>query len=264
MIKINGKEIIFEQFPNGEVRLPMKDIRIPDNKIANILWKYKDDSDIIKLIFLTKELKDYAHQIHLTIAYMPYSRMDRTENTYAFTLRHTAFIINSLGFDSVRVIDPHSDVTCALLERSTSIYPLVEVIENMYENASNTILFFPDNGAQKKYSKMFRYIPYAYGIKERTFGTGEIEKLDVIGDVKDKDIIIVDDLCVYGGTFIKSAEALKAKGCGNISLVITHCELSIFDGKIPTSELIQRVITTNTIIDTGKDKVAVHNIEDLI
>ena len=147
MLKINGKEVIFESFPNGEVRLPTKDIRTTDNKVANILWKYKDDSDIIKLIFLTNELKDYAHQIHLTITYMPYSRMDRTEQIYTFTLRHTANIINSLGFDSVRVIDPHSDVTCALLERSTAKYPLIETIENMHENSTNAILFFPDNGA---------------------------------------------------------------------------------------------------------------------
>ena len=265
MLKINGKEVIFESFPNGEVRLPTKDIRTTDNKVANILWKYKDDSDIIKLIFLTNELKDYAHQIHLTITYMPYSRMDRTEQIYTFTLRHTANIINSLGFDSVRVIDPHSDVTCALLERSTAKYPLIETIENMHENSTNAILFFPDNGAQKKYSKMFKDIPYAYGIKERAFGTGVIEKLDVVGEVEGKDIIIVDDLCVYGGTFIKSAEVLKEKGCGKITLIVTHCELSIFDGKILSSSLIDRVVTTDSILNViPGGKILVLKLEDLI
>ncbi|MNH33582.1 ribose-phosphate pyrophosphokinase [compost metagenome] len=92
------------------------------------------------------------------------------------------------------------------------------------------------------------------GFKARDFQTGEIKSLDVVGQVDSSGFkaIIVDDLCSYGGTFMLSAERLKELGATHIYLLVGHCEKSIYKGKIPGSELIDKVYTTDSLLDKSE------------
>ena len=264
MIRVNNQEIVFEIFPNGETRIPLKSLLHKDNKMVTIDWKYESDADLMKLFFIKKELDNYSIRIDLLIRYMPYSRMDRGEGLYAFTLKHTSDFINSLEFNSVTVLDPHSEVTPALLNRCISKYPLANYIRTHY-CGGDFVFYYPDSGALKKYSKMFEGLgEYAYGVKTRDFATGKIDRLDIVGDVSGKQVIMIDDLCVYGGTFIKGATKLKEMGAKEITLIVTHCEKNIFSGEIPASSLIDQVFTTDSIIEKSEGKVTVFNIENLI
>ena len=57
----------------------------------------------------------------------------------------------------------------------------------------------------------------------------------------------MDDICSYGGTFHRAATALKEAGARKVYLYITHCENAIWRGKLPDSDLIEKVFTTNSI-----------------
>ena len=123
-------------------------------------------------------------------------------------------------------------------------------------------MFFPDAGAQKRYSKVKGY-KQLVGFKVRDFQTGEIRKLDIVGNVDKAGFkaIIVDDLCSYGGTFILSAERLREVGASEVYLLVGHCEKSIFQGKIPQSTLLDRVYTTDTMLDeSNTDKIHIYKI----
>ena len=71
--------------------------------------------------------------------------------------------------------------------------------------------------------------------------------------VKDKNILIIDDICSKGGTFYYAAKALKELGARNIYLYVTHCEKTITSGNIYYGNEIAQIFTTNSIWRDGND-----------
>lgn len=267
MIKLNGQELTIESFPNRETRVngeELVNLMLERNKI---FFKYEDDSDLVKLMFVKKFLDDHNKTSHLTILYMPYSRMDRKEGNSVFTLKYICEFINKLNFNSVEVVEPHSDVTTALLDKSYATYPTIKLLEDVVSEVgfdkTKDYLFFPDAGAQKRYSKVKGY-KQLVGHKERDFSTGRINKLEVVGNVYEQGfkVIILDDLCSYGGTFIMSAERLKELGASEIYLLVAHCEESIFEGEIFKKDVLDKVFTTNSIVaESIKTRVNSHSLK---
>lgn len=255
MIKINGEEVEFSQFPNGETHIKHLDTsKILDQLVID--FKYEEDGDLIRLMFVKK----YLDSINITsnfcaklnIYYMPYSRMDRTENNSVFTLKYVADFISQLGFDRVVVIEPHSDVTPALLNNSESKFINFKLIEKVKQevlfNEEEDYIVFPDSGASKRYDKI-KVKNSLFCNKVRDFQTGEIKSLEVIGDVEGtqgKTAIICDDLSSYGGTFVHTAKALRKLGFNKVYLLVAHAENSIFKGKL--FDYIDKVFTTDSIL----------------
>ncbi|MCY9737482.1 ribose-phosphate pyrophosphokinase [Paenibacillus alvei] len=255
MIQLNGVTLGFETFPNGEIKLPSDEIHYFLIKSRNVVnFKYENDSDLIKLLFLKKYLDSQSAISHLTIMYMPYSRMDRVEENSAFTLKYVADFINSLNFENVKVLEPHSDVTTALLNNSFAIYPTVDLFDSVYGavnfNKDTDFVFYPDAGAQKRYASKLKGLKHLVGFKDRDFQTGKINGLTVVGEgvSQDSKIIIIDDLCSYGGTFKASAEKLRSLGAKEIYLLVAHCEDSIHEGGLLDSGLIDKVFTTDSLL----------------
>lgn len=174
MIKLNGKEIKFETFPNGETRMVDEGIALLDWGKQTISFKYENDSDLIKLMFVKKFVdsrRKSSSIFELIIYYMPYSRMDRSEDGSAFTLKYVADFINSLDFDKVTVVEPHSDVTLALLNNVESKFVNFKLLPKVMEEVkflSIDYLFFPDAGAPKRYANIKGYNQLV-GFKNRDF-----------------------------------------------------------------------------------------------
>jgi ribose-phosphate pyrophosphokinase len=257
MIRANGKVIEFEKFPNGETRVK----KIESKEFNNITFKYEDDSDLIKLMFVRKMLNGPCQ---LNILYMPYSRMDRKNDEFAFTLKDVCKFIKDLKFDLIEVIEPHSDV-CARLLKASRNFITPSLLSLNLDDIKPDYILFPDQGARERYESMFLYFgkPIIHANKVRDFKTGRIESLEIAGEIEQgANVVIVDDLCSYGGTFILAAEKLKELGAGDITLIVGHAEESILKGKIPDSDLIQKVFTTNTIIDKSleTDKIKIMDV----
>lgn len=260
MILINNKEVNFTVFPNGETHIDSIQFyqlcKDPDN--CNVSFKYESDSDLIKLMFVKRHLDTLNLDSNLIIYYMPYSRMDRTEGEKVFTLKYVAEFINSLKFKNVFVYQPHSDVTSALLNNCTAINSSIRLLEESIDmigfDKDRDYIYYPDSSAEKHFSKSNNYKGLV-GLKERDFSTGRITKLDVVGNLpKEKGfkVVMIDDLCSRGGTFMLGASKLKELGASEIYLVVTHCENNIFEGDIFKTDLIDKVFTTNSIIHENK------------
>ncbi|THF84519.1 ribose-phosphate diphosphokinase [Cohnella fermenti] len=257
MIWLNGEPLTFTTFPNGETLVDGERIRTLAGERNEVTFKYEQDGDLLKLYFVRSHLDDLRHSASLTVQYMPYSRMDRTSGGSVFTLKHVAKLLNAMNFDEVTILEPHSDVTPALVDRSrvrpVTLELLGPVLKDIGFDAEKDYLFFPDAGAQKRYGHIPGY-KQLVGFKRRDFQTGRIEGLEVVGRAEAEGFkaVILDDLCSYGGTFLLSAERLRELGASNVYLVVAHCENSIHEGKLPTSPLIDRVYTTDTLLsDTG-------------
>lgn len=266
MIRLNDKKVDLQHFPDGTYLL--KEMA-PSGEKAVLTWLFESNEELVALYFLTKHLqaKGIAN-IELKLPYIPNARQDRVKAPEdVFTLKYFAQMINELGFTKVTVLDPHSYVSEALIDHIDIQTPkkyVEKVLEELHKQGEDNILmFFPDEGAMKRYSTMFE-LPYAFGIKKRDWTTGQIQGLDVAGQtehIMGSTVLIVDDICSKGGTFYHSAKALKQMGAKAVYLYISHCENSIFEGELLQTDFIEKVYTTNSIFTGADRKVEVFDYE---
>ena len=286
MILVNGNEIKFETFPNGETRVVADSFPEMGYEIQTVSFKYESDVDLIRLMLTKNYINDrirygFHHNSNpeLIVYYMPYSRMDRSENYSPFTLKYVANFINGLGFKKVRVIEPHSDVTTALLDNAqgelVTFDMLRDVIKEVEFDFNIDYIFFPDAGASKRYHNVVG-VKHLVGHKNRDFNTGKILNLEVVGrfeptlDTRQPNAIIVDDLSSYGGTFVHSAKALRGMGFEKIYLLVAHAENSVFEGEL--FDHIDKLFCTNSVISKEnhwnnvkfKPQLKIYDIEEIL
>lgn len=264
MITLNNKKVDISHFPDGTLLLreAVKDVLSAEHKniddknaAVELKWNFENNEELLAVYFLAKHVKAAGyHNLILNMPYIPNARQDRVKNPEdVFTLKYFAELINSLDFAEVRVLDAHSYVSLALIDRVRQDTPqryiekVVDEIER--ETGKKPLMFYPDEGAGKRYSGMIA-LPYCFGIKNRDWSTGEIRGLSVAGEtglIAGNDVLIVDDICSYGGTFVRSAEALAALGAGDIYLFVSHCEENALRGKLCECSRIRQIYTTDSI-----------------
>ena len=260
MLYLNGGEIPLKRFTDGTLDLRI-DVPIDHsgNRSAVITWIFDNDVETMALVFLTRHLQEHGvDRIDLVMPYIPNARMDRTKtDADVFTLKYFAELINGLHFRSVQVFDPHSSVSGALIDRIVirdAKKCILKAISRI--NDSSLMLFFPDEGAMKRYSEMTE-LPFAYGMKNRDWETREIRGLTVCGPldrIPGKSILMVDDICSSGRTLHYAAAKLKELGAGKIHLYVSHCENIVTESELLHSDMIERVYTTRSFLKLDHPK----------
>jgi ribose-phosphate pyrophosphokinase len=194
------------------------------------------DSDGIMVLSQIKNMLDTwfkGIKIDLQFNYLPYARYDRAmKENDSFSLKAFTDIINSMNFNRVLLIDPHSNVGQILLKNSDVIIDQLTAIllSNVITcNNSYDYIVSPDFGAIKKATSISEYynIPLLIALKKRDVSTGYtvFDKLliDDSVDLTDKKLLIVDDICDYGNTFINLAKGIKdLYNIKSIDLFVTH------------------------------------------
>ena len=239
-------------FPDHSLLVKLDPDKMFDNRGAiKVEWLYEGDSELFTLICVKRHIDRHfsTREVVLDMPYIPHARMDRVKSDEdVFTLKYFAEVINSLNFKIVWVRDAHSNVSLALIDNVIDT-GVEAYIRKAAELAGVDAMFYPDEGAMKRYSDNSEK-PYAFGMKKRDWKTGQILGLDIINaeNIVGKDVLIVDDICSRGGTFYHSAKALKAAGAKSVSLYVTHCEETITLGKLAASDgLVDHVYTTRSI-----------------
>jgi ribose-phosphate pyrophosphokinase len=252
MILFNDIPLDFKKFPNGETNLTKDFLGGREQLIGHlypvkITLKYESDADLFQLLLVRKAL---WFPVDLHIPYFPYSRMDRKSDTHVFTLKSVAKFINWLEFDNVYIYEPHSDVTPALLNKCKIVSVTPELLVKAGFNPEEDFIYYPDAGAQKRYADVIKAKNEIFGIKTRDFATGKLSNPIITAmDEPTGKIFIIDDLCSKGGTFVMAADDLLLGNSNitEINLVVAHCEETIFQGKIFTTDAIHHVYTTDSI-----------------
>jgi len=248
MFKINGAPVQIQRYPDGTPRLHIA----ADSSNVVLEWFFEKDEEML-LYFIARHLREQCAVGHLTLymPYIPHARMDRVKRREeVFTLKYFCEFINSLHFDKVVVRDAHSSVSLALLA-GVAAEPIDQNIKPLIArllDPQKDIVFYPDEGSCKRYSEMIGF-PCAFGVKNRNWHTGKILGLDVYGGLPDSpfNVLIIDDISSYGGTFLHAARKLKELGAGKVYLYITHCENTILEGELINSGLLEKIYTTRSI-----------------
>lgn len=262
MIKINSFNTEITQFPNGERGY---EFAVSDVEHVRLFFKYEDDKDIFSLICAADTIYRWNKQakIDLIMPYIPYSRMDRVKKVFsAFTLKSFANVVNNIVKPQhIKCLDAHSDVSLALFDCYVyNFKPQIRFINEKYDR-DTTLIVYPDGNAAKKYKEYLSEFKSISLLKDRNFESGQIaastitdskdlEKLDLS---KIKNVVIVDDLCSKGGTFLRASENIRAllkNDSVNIDLVVAHCEYNILNGQLLSkdSPFNGKVYTSDSII----------------
>ena len=270
MLYLNDNKVEFITFPNQEKRLdlPLEFInRLHENIV---LWNYETDASIFELLLFDEVIAKLKHNYKLVIGYMPYSRMDRAnEKNTAFSLKVLTQLLSeqTSALKEVFVLDPHSSETITKFKefgmKAQEIdYSLAdEVMEFANVNLDETWIVFPDKGAANRYG-YYKYPNVIICEKTRNFATGVIEDVKVethsktfITKEMNPNLIVIDDLCSYGGTFVKVLEAIEKHPDINFDeawLVVTHAEKAMEEGKV--LEKYDKVFCTDSISVPAESK----------
>lgn len=210
------------EFPAGELQVSFLSDEVLEkcassNRVKVVAKGALDSEGVIELIQLLEILTRYNMNGIIILAYMPYSRQDRVVNPgESFALKVFAKMINSFKTFAVVTTDAHSDVTEAVFDRIVNI-KLHEFNSTQFIKAiaEADYLVSPDAGAFKKIFKLGQKYgkPVIVCGKARD-NNGNITHTDVYGCtaemIHDSNLLIVDDICEGGRTFIEIARAIKA------------------------------------------------------
>ena len=289
MIKVNSLEIKVEHFPDGTQRI----MNFPNDLVVSnpewttpyfeIVWLYEDDGEMFTLHCVVEHLRrvqNYSSNmvINLVMPYVPNGRLDRIySDNEVFTLKYFANFINGFNFNKVSVFDPHSNVTTALIDRIHHLNYVSSLVENamdIIDDDDNLTIYFPDEGAYKRYSNLsgIEDFPKLYGKKVRDWNTGKISHIDIYNEFNEKateneicrrKVLMIDDIISYGGTMAYSADKLKEMGAVEIYAYASHTENSILDKEKGTflnrlnDNIINGLFTTNSIYNGSHPRIRV-------
>lgn len=265
-------------FPGGELHIRFSKETIEEMKeVREILVETRitcsDDFMLLALTLDTIE-KDFPDKyVYVNLGYIPYQQADRDFGVgESFSLATFASLMSYLPYNRLRVFDPHSDVSAALLRKVERISNKT-LVENAIHriNREDLVILSPDAGAYKKVSKLVLEIgfkgEFVAANKYRELSAGNIESLELSKqDFEGKPVLIVDDICIGGRTFILLAEKLKEKNAGDLYLVVSHG--IFFAGYDPetgkkrySSEQLEKYFKTIYTSDTIRDKSISENVQ---
>lgn len=188
------------------------------------------DSNIMELFLIIDAAKrSSASEVSVVIPYFGYSRQDRKDRSRVpISASIIARLIEYAGADRILTIDIHSEQEPGFVEipwdNLYSSYSLLPELKKHF--SSNLVIASPDKGGVPKatfYADLLNADGIAIVFKERdVMKKNESKAMDMIGDVKGKDVLLVDDMIDTGGTICEAAKLIEERGAKSISAAATH------------------------------------------
>lgn len=212
------------QFPGGEYGIKWTELNEEDEFNfdlfhVDLLARINSGNDLLKLMTFANACKNKGMYLSITIPYFPGARQDRISNVgEPLTVKVYADLINSLNFEKVTIVDPHSEVTPALLDKC-DIHPVSEILKRIVVENNYSVIIVPDAGSAKKtYNYYFpdaefnKKLTFVQCLKKRDTETGKLSGFRVVDEVPHgANILICDDIIDGAGTFVGLAEELCRK-----------------------------------------------------
>ena len=243
-----------DTFSDGEVHVQiLDDIRGKDVFIIQSTNPPIDQHLFPVLLLADAARRGFAKSINLVIPYFGYARQDRmAEPNTPISSKVIADILHSVTVNHVITIDLHSAQTQGFfdmtIENITLENQFAAYIEKHYKKYSFAIVS-PDAGGVKRARKIADLVHCndVIIIDKNRYVKNKSKVMNIIGDPKDKNIIIIDDMIDTAGTICHAAAALKEKGANHVSVMATH---PVFSGNAYenlSKEDIDKIIVTNTL-----------------
>ena len=226
-----GKAVV-DRFSEGEIR-----VKIEQNVRGNDVFVIQPTSpppneNLMELLIMIDALRRAsAARITAVIPYFGYARQDRKDQPRVpISAKLVANLITTAGADRILTMDLHAGQIQGFFDIPLDHLFAVKIFVDHLKNAldlSNLVVVSPDVGGIKMaraYAKRLE-VPLAI-VDKRRVSMDEAEVMNILGEVKGKDVCIVDDIVATAGSLVEAVQALKNKGAKDVYATITHPVLS--------------------------------------
>ncbi len=220
------------------------------------------------LLFIDTARRASADYITAVIPYFGFARQDRKDKSRVpITAKLIANLLHTAGANRVMTMDLHADQIQGFFDipvdhlRSEAIFK--PYLKSMIDE--NTVFSCPDVGGVKRARNYAKHFNTDLVICDKSRArANEVNSMMVIGEVADKDVILVDDIVDTAGTLCAAAKALKEKGANSVKVICTHPVLSgqAYE-KIEASNISQLIVTDTLPLKQSSDKIVVLSSADL-
>jgi ribose-phosphate pyrophosphokinase len=252
-LNIPLSDAIVSRFSDGEVRVQINEsMRGEDVFVIQSLCPPINESIMELLLILDAIKRASAGRITAVIPYYAYARQDRKDKPRVpISARLLADLITVAGAQRVVVVDLHSPQIQGFFNIPVDNLHALGILYDYLKDkvdSDNTVVVSPDAGGVERARLLANKIgcPIAIIYKRRP-EPNVAEVLDIIGDVKGKRAIIVDDIIDTAGTVCAASELLLSKGASRVDVVATHGLLSGPAVERLRKSPIEEVVITNTI-----------------
>ncbi len=239
------------RFSDGEIRVEiLENVRGKDVFVLQSTCNPSNDNLMELLVMVDALKRASAGRITAAIPYFGYARQDRRPRSsrVPITAKMVANMLSSVGSDRVMTMDLHSDQIQGFFDIPVdNIYGTPVLLEDMWKHKyENAVIVSPDVGGVVRARAIAKRVDDAdlVIIDKRRPKPNESQVMNVIGDVKDRTCLIVDDLVDTANTLCEAAHALKEQGAKK---VVSYCVHPVLSGKaierISNSALDELVVT---------------------
>lgn len=258
-LSLSGRDVI--QFPNQNLFVRLhKSVRGQDVYVIQTT-STPVHRNLMELLIMLQTLRlDSAGRVTAVIPYMAYARSDKKDlPRVPITARLVADMIEVAGADRYMTLDLHAGQIQGFFsipgDVLSAFHIHLEYMERILPQLNDPVVVAADLGFAKKARNYAAKIgaPIAFVEKRRDGENSEAEALTLIGDVRDCDVIIVDDEIDTAGSMSQAVLLVKAQGARDVYLVSVHAVLSDPAIERLVNLPVKQIITTDTI-PIGEDK----------
>ena len=250
-------KINIQRFADGEFEVSYEE-PVRGAEVFLVQSTFKSTENLMELLLMIDAAKRASAQtVIAVIPYFGWARQDRKDKPrVSIAAKLVANILIAAGIDRLITMDLHADqiqgffdVPVDHLYASTMFVPDIASL-----NLEDMIIASPDVGGAKRansYAKYFN-VPLVLCHKQRQ-QANVVESMTVIGDVKDKDVILIDDMVDTAGTICKAATLMKENGARSVRAYVSHAVMSDpASERVMASGLDELVISDSIPFDTEK------------
>lgn len=253
-----------ERFNDGEIFVEVfENVRGEDMYVIQPTSNPANDNLMELLVMADALRRSSAARITAVIPYFGYARQDRrTKSRTPITAKLVANMITGAGVERVLTMDLHAAQIQGFFDipvdnlYAAPIFAL-DIQHNFREGLGDVTIVSPDVGGVGRARELAQRIgaPLAI-VDKRREKAGEVAEMTVIGEVKDRTCIIIDDIVDTAGTLCKAADVLKGQGAKEVHSYITHGVLSGPAIDRVTKSSMKSLVITDTIEPTAATKAA--------
>jgi len=252
-IKANLVKSEIKVFPDGESKITLIG-KISKKKSVVVQSMYPPvDTNLVQALSLITKAKENSSEVVVVIPYMGYARQDREFLPGEIvTMKVLGKLFKSAGASKIIVVDIHSSIGLKHFSIKTKNVTAIPDLVGFFKKLSlkNPLIVSPDQGGKeraKEFAKEFNS-DYISLEKTRDRKTGKVKiKTKNLEEVKNRDLILVDDIISTGGSIIKATQFLKKQKCKRIYVACTHALLMNDAEKKIKKAGVTSIISTNTI-----------------
>ena len=251
-IKANLVKSEIKVFPDGENKITLIG-KISKKKSVVVQSMYPPvDTNLVQALSLITKAKENSAEVVVVIPYMGYARQDREFLPGEIvTMKVLGKLFKSAGASKIIVVDIHSSIGLKYFSIKTKNVTAIPDLVGFFKKLSlkNPLIVSPDQGGKKRakeFAKEFNS-DYIALKKTRDRKTGKVKIKTKNLEVKNRDLILVDDIISTGGSIIKATQFLKKQKCKRIYVACTHALLMNDAEKKIKKAGVTSIISTNTI-----------------